>query len=96
MRQTILAATLLLFTQLLTTPASAEEQHVNIQISGMTCGTCPITIKHRALQLKGVHTAVVNLKTSSATITYENTQQSAQHIAQAITNLGYPATIKGE
>ncbi len=73
----------------------AEERSVTLHISGMTCGTCPISVRHRAMQMPGVHAATADLQTASATITYEDREQSAQAIAQAITDLGYPAVIAG-
>jgi len=73
----------------------AQEQTVSMHVSGMTCGTCPISVRHRAMQMKGVHSASVDLDAALATITFENSEQSPQAIAQAITKLGYPATITG-
>jgi len=71
----------------------AQEQTVSMHVSGMTCGTCPISVRHRAMQMKGVHSATVDLDTALATITFEDSEQTPQAIAQAITKLGYPATI---
>jgi len=74
--------------------SAAQEQTVTMHVSGMTCGTCPISVRHRALQLKGVSAASVALDTATAAVTYEDSEQSPQAIAQAITQLGYPATIR--
>jgi len=74
--------------------SNAQEQTVTMHVSGMTCGTCPISVRHRALQMKGVHAAAVDLDTATATVTYEDSEQSPQVIARAITELGYPATIR--
>jgi len=74
--------------------AIAQEQTVTMHVSGMTCGTCPISIRHRALQMKGVHAATADINTALATVTFEDSEQSPQAIAQAITTLGYPATIE--
>jgi len=71
----------------------AKEQTVTMHVSGMTCGTCPISVRHRAMQMKGVHTAAVDINTALATVTFEDSEQSPQAIAQAIAKLGYPATI---
>jgi len=73
----------------------AQEQTVRMHVSGMTCGICPISVRHRAMHMKGVHAATVDLKQASATVTFEDSEQSAQAIAQAITKLGYPSTIQG-
>jgi len=87
---------LIIAAALLASPALyAQERTATLHISGMTCGTCPITVRHRALNMTGVHAASVDLATASATVQYEDSQQSPQAIAQAITQLGYPATVIG-
>jgi len=75
--------------------AMAQEKTVDLNISGMTCGICPITVRHSLLGMKGVHAASVDLKSKTATITYEDSQQSPQNIANHVTNLGYPSVIIG-
>jgi len=74
----------------------AQEQTVSMHVSGMTCGTCPISVRHRAMQMKGVHSTSVDIDTALATVVYEDSEQSPQAIAQAITKLGYPTTIMGK
>jgi len=74
----------------------AQEQTTIMHVSGMTCGTCPISVRHRAMQMKGVHSASVDIDTALATVVYEDSEQSAQAIAQVITELGYPTMIRGE
>jgi len=96
MRKILLLTALFSITAIYAQNAVAQEQTVTMHVSGMTCGTCPISIRHRAMQMKGVHAAAVDINTSLATITFENSEQSPQAIAQAITELGYPATIKDE
>ncbi len=92
MRRMILTAVFLSITAMHAQSGAAQEQTVTMHVSGMTCGTCPISVRHRALQLKGVHTAAVDLDSATATVTYEDSEQSAQAIARAITELGYPTT----
>jgi len=94
MRKILLPA-IFLMTAMFAQDGIAQEQIVTMNVSGMTCGTCPISIRHRALQMKGVHAATADINTASATVTFEDSEQSPQAIAQAITKLGYPATITG-
>ena len=47
----------------------AQEQTVSMHVAGMTCGTCPISVRYRAMQMQGVHSAMVDLDTALATIT---------------------------
>jgi len=76
--------------------ALAKEATTVLHVSGMTCSSCPITIRRRLLKIKGVHKAVVKMKTATATVTYEDTEARPSAIAGAITKLGYPTEIKGE
>ncbi len=94
MRKMMLTAAFLSMVAMYAQHGAAHEQTVSMHVSGMTCGTCPISVRHRALQLKGVHAAVVDLNTATATVTYEDSEQTPQAIARAITKLGYPTTVK--
>jgi len=94
MRKTVLTAALFLSMAFMHAQhGDAQEQTVTMHVSKMTCSSCPVSIRHRALQMKGVHAAVVDYKTATATITYEDSEQTPQAIAETITKLGYPATI---
>ena len=84
---------LLGFATLGVAPASAQERMVTLNVPGMTCATCPISVRHRAMQLPGVKAATASLESATATVTYEDSEQTAQAIADAITKLGYPASI---
>jgi len=93
MRKVLLFITLFSLTAIYAQNGVAQEQTVTMHVSGMTCGTCPISVRHRAMQMKGVHSAAVDIDTALATITFEDSEQSPEAIAQTITHLGYPATI---
>jgi len=95
MKKILLTIAFLSFAAISTQQGWAQEQTVSMHVAGMTCGTCPISVRHRAMQMKGVHSASVDITTAQATIAYEDSEQSPQAIAQAITKLGYPTTITG-
>ncbi len=78
---------------LTSTVSEAKDQRVTLHIDRMTCGSCPLTIKLRTLQLDGVKEAEVSYKKASATVVYDDRKQNPEGIAEAITSLGYPATI---
>ena len=97
MRKIILAAALFTMTVMHAQNSGAQEQAATIHVSGLTCSTCLITVRHRVLKLKGVRSAAADMDTvdtATATVAYEDSEQSPQSIAQAITELGYPATVK--
>lgn len=93
MRRFALSFVFLSMTAIYAQNGAAKEQTVTMHVSGMTCGACPVTVRHRALQLKGVHAARVDLERATATVTYDDGEQSPQAIAAAITALGYPARV---
>jgi len=93
MQKILLAVALFSMTAIYAQNTVAQEQTVIMHVAGMTCDTCPISVRHRAMQMKGVHTAAVDINTALATVTYEDSEQSPQSIAQAITKLGYPTTV---
>jgi len=94
MRKILLFTVIFSMTAIYAQDGIAQEQTVSMHVSGMTCGTCPISVRHRAMQMKGVHAASVDINTALATVTFEDREQSPQAIAQAITEPGYPATIE--
>lgn len=94
MRKILLFTAIFSMTAIYAQNGVAQEQIVTLPVSGMTCGTCPISVRHRAMQMKGVHAAAVDIDTALATVTFEDSEQSPQAIiAAAITEPGYPATI---
>jgi len=96
MKRMMLSILFISMTFMLSQPGAAQEQTVTTHVSGLTCSTCLITVRHRVLQLKGVHTIAADMDTvhtATAMITYEDSEQSPRAIAAAISELGYPATI---
>jgi len=96
MKKIILTSLFLVLILLPARYALAKEATTVLHVSGMTCSTCPITIRHRVLKMKGVHKALVERSSATATITFEDSEQTPEAIAKAITRLGYPTAVKGE
>lgn len=64
-----------------------------INVKGMTCAACVNTIK-KALELEeGVNIAIVALLMESATIDYDETVTTPEHLAEAIEDVGFEATV---
>ncbi len=78
--------------------ALAQEKTARLKVNKMTCSTCPISVRHRVMQMKGIYAAVVDYdpetSTASVTVTYEDKEQSPKAIAEAITQFGYPASVE--
>src|SRR2546430_16473736 len=72
---------------------AAEPRTVILAVDQMTCAACPIT-GHKALShVAGVARATVDLETHTATVTFDPAKTTAEALATAVTNAGYPARV---
>ena len=84
---------IVLFAALFAQSALAAERNARFSINNMTCALCPITVKSVMSRLPGVISVEVNLELARATVDYDDTRTTADEIAAASTNAGYPATV---
>jgi len=75
-----------------TDTAQATEQSQSFAVEKMTCATCPIAVKKAMSRVDGVHSISVDFETKTAVAVFDPTKTSAQAIADASTDVGYPAT----
>lgn len=66
---------------------------VILNIQGMTCASCPATIKKALKKLSGITKAEVSYKESKAVISYEKEKVSAEQMIKAIEGAGYKASV---
>ena len=67
---------------------------VRLHISGMTCGTCPVTARVALKKLRGVFDARVTLYDSLGVVRYDPRKVTPAQIAAGLTRLtGYGAQI---
>ena len=71
----------------------AAEEKVVIGIEGMTCNGCVTAITKALNDVDGVKSADVTLQPQSATVIFESKKASNDKLIQAITALGYKASI---
>lgn len=73
---------------------SADTASVRLHISGMTCGSCPVTARVALKRLAGVYSATVTLDDSLGIVRYDprrvTPEQIAAHLVRAT---GFGATI---
>lgn len=72
----------------------AAIQHVTLEVAGMTCSSCPITVKKALSKVKGVQQATTNFKLKQVVVSFDDTQTTLQKLTDATANAGYPSTIK--
>ena len=69
-------------------------KRVVLDVPGMNCSLCPISVKKALEKVPGVLEAKADLATRRAEATYDPQRTSAEALAQAVANAGYPASIR--
>lgn len=87
-------ATLLALAAALGAPAWAATRTVTLSVPGMTCETCPITVKTALSQVPGVKKANVSYPKREAVVTFDDAKTHVQALTEATGNAGYPSTVK--
>lgn len=76
-----------------TFPVVAAEQTVTMDIQKMTCALCPLTVRKAMERVDGVQDVGVDFDSKIATVTFDDSKTTAAAVAQASTEIGYPATL---
>ncbi len=61
---------------------------ITIKISGMTCGHCEKSVKNAISELDGVMETKVNLSSSNAEVTFDDSKVSESQIKSAVNETG--------
>lgn len=75
-------------------PAWAATKTVTLSVPGMTCASCPITVKMALFKVAGVQKTEVSYEKREAVVTFDDAKTNAGALAKATANAGYPATVK--
>ncbi len=75
--------------------AVAAEQTVTFTVDNMTCALCPVTVKRAMESVEGVRDVKIDFAARTATVLFDMAATSADAIAQASANAGYPARVSG-
>jgi len=65
---------------------------VALNVQGMHCATCPVTVRTAAKGVTGVVDARVSMDEGKAWVTFDPARTDPTKIAEAITESGYPST----
>lgn len=68
---------------------------VTLEVQGMNCAACPITVRKALKKVPGVSDVKVDYKSGIAEVNYDSNKTSADELAKALTTVGYPTTVKG-
>jgi copper chaperone CopZ len=63
------------------------------EVTGMSCGSCVAALEGGLLKHSGITAATANFLTGSLTVTFDQGLTSAEAVAEAADDLGYPARL---
>ena len=66
---------------------------VSFDVPGMTCPTCPYTVKKTLQKIDGVTEAESSFETMSATATFDPAKTNIDEMLEALKNQGYPSSV---
>lgn len=75
------------------TPVWSATQTVTLAVPGMTCSTCPITVKKALTGVLGVSKTSVNLDRREAKVTFDDAKTNPEALTRATSDAGYPSTL---
>ncbi|SRR5713226_1680404 len=76
---------------ILAAPAWASPKTVTLNVSGMTCAACPITVKKALEKIAGVSKVEVRFEKKQVLVTFDDTKANVDALVKATTNAGYPS-----
>ena len=75
-------------------PALADTKTVTLEVPGMTCSACPITVRTALNKVPGVEKVSVTYEPKEAVVTFDDKATSIAALQDATRNAGYPSTPK--
>ncbi len=73
---------------------AADSATVQLDIKGMDCTSCPLTVKVALKKVSGVAEVEVDYKSRSAKVRYDPSKTQADMLAKTVTDIGYPTTVR--
>ena len=67
---------------------------VTLEVQGMNCAACPLTVRKALTKVPGVSDVKVDYKSGIAEVNYDPNKTSPDELAKAVTMVGYPTIIK--
>lgn len=73
---------------------AAADRNVTLQVSNMTCATCPIAVRMALEKVPGVETAKVDFKSKLAVVKFDSAKTDPEALMKAPADAGFPSTLK--
>jgi mercuric ion binding protein len=76
---------------ILAAPAWTSPKTVTLNVSGMTCAACPITVKKALEKVGGVSKVEVRFENKQVLVTFDDAKTNTDALVKATTDAGYPS-----
>ena len=73
---------------------AAEIVSATLEVKGMTCASCPLTVKQLLKKQPGVTEASVDYKLQIAQVKFDPDKTQPERLAKAVTDIGFPTNVK--
>jgi mercuric ion binding protein len=80
----------------LSAPAWAASKTVTLNVPGMTCPACPITIKKALNKVDGVSKVEVSYEKKEARVTFDDAKTDTKALVKATTDAGFPSKAESQ
>ena len=80
----------------LAAPAWAASKTVTLNVPGMTCPACPITVKKAFNKVSGESKVEVSYEKKEARVTFDDTKTDTKALVRATTDAGFPSRAESE
>lgn len=77
----------------LSAPAWAAMKTVALSVPGMTCASCPVTVRAALKRVDGVKDIAV-IGETDIQVTYDDARTNVAALINATKNAGYPSSVK--
>ena len=71
-----------------------EAQKVTLDVKGMTCAACPVTVKVVLKKQPGVDDVKMDAEKHTAEVRFDPAKVSPDQLAKAVTEAGYPTSAR--
>jgi len=88
-----IAAMLMLVGSLMSSVAVAETKTCTLEVSGMTCASCPYMVKGAITEVDGVEDVTVSLQDKKAIVVYDDTKTDVPALIAATENIGFKSIL---
>jgi mercuric ion binding protein len=77
----------------LAAPAWASPRTVTLNVAGMTCAACPVTVKRALEKVPGVSKIEVRYEKKQMLVTFDDAKTDTNALVKATTDAGYPSEV---